>query len=494
MALLAGTLHEVATGRSWSPGRLAAEISIRRSRNRAAGVERGHRVLLLADNTLEFFAELLACWLDGAAAVPVDAAISRFELDRITAAAEPRLIVATGQGDPPANAPVPVLSSREAATQAPDESLSSRLCLDDDALILFTSGSTGQPKGVVHTHRSLAARWHSLRQALGTDCYRRTLCLLPVHFGHGLICNCLFPLLSGCDLYLGPAFTPAFLAGLGRAIDEHRITAMSSVPTLWRVALRLARPPEDRSLRRVHCGSAPLSADLWRKISDWTGGVEVVNSYGITETGSWLAGSLGAGAPSDGLIGWGWGTDLRVLRTAEVPPGAAEPECAVGETGYVWAHTAALMKGYFRRDDLTASAVRGGWFFTGDMGFRDEAGRILLGGRAVDEINKGGMKIQPQDVEIVAGAFEHAADVCVFAAPDELYGQNIAIAFVLGDPRPEVLAAFYRWVEARLSRHKMPAFWYRLEELPRTARGKIHRSQVAELCRALQPVDWRTLA
>ena len=81
-----------------------------------------------------------------------------------------------------------------------------RLSLDDDALILFTSGTTGQPKGVVHTHRSLRARWMSLRQSLGIESFRRTLCLLPTHFGHGLICNSLFPWLFGQDLYVLPPF------------------------------------------------------------------------------------------------------------------------------------------------------------------------------------------------------------------------------------------------------------------------------------------------
>jgi acyl-CoA synthetase (AMP-forming)/AMP-acid ligase II len=490
MAFATGSIFELATGRPWDRQQLWSEMLARVERNRAAGVEPGGRVLLLAANTLEFFAELLAVWLGGAVAVPVDAALTSFELDNLAAAAEPRVIIATGQGNAPRNATAPVISTHDKMASVVNGAPPSRVRLDDDALILFTSGSTGKPKGVVHTHRSLAARWHTLRQALGTECYRRTLCLLPVYFGHGLICNCLFPLLAGCDLYLGPAFTPDVLSQLGRYIDQHQITAMSSVPAIWRIALPLARPPRHGSLRRVHCGSAPLSRPLWSKIAEWAPGADVVNSYGITETGSWLGGSLGAGEPADGLVGRGWGAEFRVLRTADsLAPQIDEAGCAAGESGYVWVHTPALMRGYFRRDDLTSAAVSGGWFFTGDTGRLDETGRLILEGRAIDEINKGGMKIQPQDVEIAAEGCEHLRDACAFAIPDELYGQNVAMAIVLRETRPASLAQLYQWMAGRLSRQKMPAAWYQLEELPRTGRGKIQRATVAAICAERRPVD-----
>jgi oxalate---CoA ligase len=491
MAFDTGSICEVTTGRVWDRQQLWAQVFARAHRNQAAGLQPGDRVMLLAANTLEFFAELLAVWVNGATAVPVDSALTAFELDNLAAAAEPRLIVATGPGNLPKKATAPILSTNGGGP-AGNSAILSHVRLDDDALILFTSGSTGTPKGVVHTHRSLAARWHSLRQALGTECYRRTLCLLQVYFGHGLICNCLFPLLAGRDLFLAPAFTPDMLSQLGRFLDQHRITAMSSVPTVWRVALQLSRAPREGSLRRLHCGSAPLSRDLWQRIAEWAPTAEVVNSYGITETGSWLAGSLGAGGPQDGLVGHGWGAELRVLRTADAPPAAIrEAECARGETGHVWVQTPALMRGYFRRDDLTSAAVAGGWFHTGDMGHQDEAGRLILGGRSVDEINKGGMKIQLLDIENAAEGFEQLSDVCAFAIADNLYGQNVALAFVLREARPETLAQFHQWMESRLSRQKMPAVWYQVDSLPRSARGKIHRPTIAKLCAERSPLDPR---
>src|SRR5262249_29142112 len=171
--------------------------------------------------------------------------------------------------------------------------------------------------------RSLRGRWTALENSLGVQKFRRTLCLLPTHFGHGLICNSLFPWLFGQDLYVLPPFRPDLLIELGGVIDRCGITFLSSVPTVWRLALKTARRPAGGTLERVFCGSAPLAASLWTGIQEWAGTKEVWNAYGITETGSWLAGSSQHGlAVEDGLIGLPWGSGLRIQRTgtAEAPP------------------------------------------------------------------------------------------------------------------------------------------------------------------------------
>lgn len=356
--------------------------------------------------------------------------------------------------------------------------------LDDDALILFTSGSTGAPKGVIHTHRSLRARWVSLRDQLGVAAFARTLCLLPTHFGHGLICNSLFPWLAGQDLYITPPFRPDILLRLGPLIDEHRITFMSSVPSLWRLTLKVSRPPQAGSLQRIHCGSAPLSAHVWEDIRRWTGTRQVCNAYGITETGSWVAGLANADCPAeDGLIGEGWGAIVRVLGTSDTAvPLNERPECAAGEPGFVWLNTPALMKGYFERDDLTRQAVVDGWFFTGDIGLIDERGRLVLRGRERDEINKGGMKIYPADVDAVVERFAQASDVCTFALDDEIYGQVVGMAVVLTTRDDPTIRALHRWMKLHLAEHKMPARWWLVETIPRTSRGKINRDQVKAAC------------
>jgi acyl-CoA synthetase (AMP-forming)/AMP-acid ligase II len=363
--------------------------------------------------------------------------------------------------------------------------------LDDEGLVLFTSGSTGDPKGVVHTHRSLRARWIALRQALGVGPFRRTLCLLPTHFGHGLICNALFPWLSGCELLVTPPFQPDLLMRLGTLVDEHAVTFLSSVPSMWKVALKLARPPKRGTLERVHCGSAPLSASTWADIVTWSGTPEVSNTYGITETGSWVAGSLGRDVtPEDGLIGVPWGAVMRVLRTRDTDaPLSPDLACAADEAGFVWLNTPALMRGYLDRDDLTAQVVRDGWFMTGDIGVLDARGRLYLRGRERDEINKGGAKIYPADVDAVVERFPQTRDVCTFALEDPTYGQNVAMAVVLEDASAPTVGALHAWMKQHLAEPKMPVRWYVVDAIPRTSRGKVNRDTVKTRCAELVPLD-----
>jgi acyl-CoA synthetase (AMP-forming)/AMP-acid ligase II len=263
------------------------------------------------------------------------------------------------------------------------------------------------------------------------------------------------------------------------------------VPPIWKVALKLAKPPQKGTLQRVHIGSAPLSATAWNDVRKWTGTRHVCNAYGITETGSWVAGLEQADVPAeDGLIGYGWGAGIQVLHTDDTSqPLSADSRCATGESGYVWLNTPALMKGYFRRDDLTAAAVVDGWFMTGDIGFLDDQGRLLLRGRERDEINKGGMKIYPSDIDTVVERYPEASDVCAFGMDDAIYGQSVGMAVVLNNTRDETIRGLYAWMKTQLAEHKLPSRWWVIDAIPRTSRGKINREAVKSACDALPPLD-----
>jgi acyl-CoA synthetase (AMP-forming)/AMP-acid ligase II len=380
----------------------------------------------------------------------------------------------------------------EARAQSPlSHTWTSQTRMDDEALILFTSGSTGTPKGVVHTHRSLRARWMALHQALGIEAYRRTLCLLPTHFGHGLICNSLFPWLSGRDLWIVPPFNTDVLMRLGSLIDEHGITFLSSVPSMWGLALKASKPPRSQTLKRIHCGSAPLTAHLWQQIQEWAGIKEVFNAYGITETGSWVAGtSLPEIVAEDGLVGVPWGSIIKILKSSEPhAPFQADGQCKVDETGYIWINTPALMQGYYGQQDLTDRVISGGWFLTGDMGLLDAHGRLYLKGRERDEINKGGTKIYPTDIDAVVQRFEGTREVCAFAIADSSYGQNVAMAVVLSQGDAPTIQALHSWMKRHLAEYKMPVRWYVVDSLPHNSRGKISRSEVQESCVKKTPLD-----
>jgi len=500
--LKVGNLVEPLTGRRWDRASILHGYHARRAFYHRHGVADSDLVFVHYGNTPEFFLDLLAVWSLGGCVVPVDARLTQFEVETVARASGPRFSLWLGNADDPtarglSAMGIQVLDTSEAAMSefaAAHCPVSGGLPgLDKPALILFTSGTTGQPKGVVHTHRSLRTRWMTLRQSLGVEKFRRTLCLLPTHFGHGLICNCLFPWLSGQDLFILPPFRPDLILQLGTLLDENGITFMSSVPALWRLALKTAPPPRTRKLQRVFCGSAPLSAFLWKEIQEWTGTREVFNSYGITETGSWVAGTTVPDfTPEDGLIGEPWGAVIRILKGAdtEIPPGETE-ECPPGESGYVWINTPALMSGYLGREDLTRQVVSQGWFLTGDIGTIDDRGWLYLRGRERDEINKGGMKVHPSDIDYVAERFDKTIDVCTFGYEDPLQGENVGIAFVLKGTGDECVREFHEWLRHHLAKHQMPQRWYLLDEIPRTSRGKVNRSDVANRCKSLATVDLR---
>jgi acyl-CoA synthetase (AMP-forming)/AMP-acid ligase II len=310
-----------------------------------------------------------------------------------------------------------------------------------------------------------------------------------------LICNCLYPWLSGCHLLLLPPFQADLIMQLGRIVDEHRVTFMSSVPSIWHLALKMAQPPRQESLERVICGSAPLSAQLWGRIQEWSGTRDVLNAYGITETASWVAGTtVPAMVPEDGLIGVGWGADVRILRssaTAAAPD--EEGEAGRGEIGYVWLRTRALMRGYLDRDDLTAAVVRDGWLSTSDLGFVDERGYLFLTGREREEINRGGLKIYPGDVDAVAERHDAVVDVCAFAFEHPTSGQELGIALVMSRSDPGSLRALYDLMAAHLAPHQLPQRWFLVDAIPRSSRGKVNRRTVADACARTTPVNLRDL-
>ena len=147
------------------------------------------------------------------------------------------------------------------------------------------------------------------------------------------------------------------------------------------------------------------------------------------------------------------------------------------------------MKGYFRRDDLTARAVVDGWFVTGDIGFLDGRGRLVLRGRERDEINKGGTKIYPSDIDAVAERFDRARDVCAFALDDPIYGQTVGLALVLADQQDETVCALHTWLKSHLAEHKLPSRWWIVDAIPRTSRGKINREAVKAACEQRPALD-----
>ena len=349
--------------------------------------------------------------------------------------------------------------------------------LDDLALVMMTSGTTSRPKGVMLTHRAVQARLALNIAHIGHQDLAVALTVLPMHFGHGLIGNTLTALAAGAQLVLWPEPGPTGLHALGHVVDEYGVTFMSSVPSLWRVALKLSQPPKRGTLRRVHVGSAPLVASLWTDIAAWSGTNRVVNMYGITETANWIGGrSAEEGDLADGIVGRPWGGAFRV----RLDDGSL---AALGR-GEVAVNSPSLMAGYLNRPDLTDQGLSGDWFLTGDIGEIDGHGVLRLVGRSKHEINRGGIKIPAEEIDALLERHPGVIEACAFALPDPLSGETVAAA-VVTEPQAAVdTEAIRAWCETRIRREALPSRLFILDALPRTDRGKLNRDVVRDACLA----------
>ena len=473
LALLSkcGGINDVGLGLSWDSATLADEVSRRAVKLAQMGIGRGSIVAIAHSGTARFFADLFATWSVGAAAACLNSSLTSSELKNVIEfAGSAALLIDAGAPTSIENLSIPIVEL-DAAPSTSGPTLVP-INLDDPALLLFTSGTTGTPKGVVLTFRALSERINANITAIRASTLVRTLVTLPTFFGHGLIGNSLTPLLSGGTIVLHPRGIP-LINNLSSVIDEHRISFLSSVPSFWRLVLTCSERPVGGSLLRVHVGSAPLSAALWSEIAAWSG-AEVVNCYGITETANWIAGaSSRENQIADGLVGKMWGGSAGVMDEN----GSIRSE----GTGEIVINSSCLMSGYYKRPDLTAAAFSQGWFRTGDQGRIDESSRIWITGRIKDEINCGGFKVQPAEIDALLESHPAVAEACVFGVPDPMGGEAVAAAIRLANGQKASPLGLQSWCNQRLRRAAVPEHWFFVSEIPRTARGKVSRELVRRM-------------
>ena len=455
--------------RHWSSKELEAEIARRASTLRQNGVSERSIVALVHGGTAQFIADLFAIWMCGGTAACLDPSLTQNELDNLISFMQPTAVL-TGHGQTKTvqSRCTFDLSEKIETTQT---IVAADSKLDDPALLLFTSGTTGKPKGVLLSFRAVLARTALNAEIIGRAVLSKTLLTLPTHFGHGLIGNLLTPLLSGGTVVI-PAAGVSLVQNLADIIDENEITFLSSVPVLWQsVFLGSGRAPKRNTLARVHVGSAPLSSKLWQAIGDWAK-CEVVNCYGITEASNWIAGASSDNGFGDGKVGRVWGGRAAVCDVN----GTIMPD---GE-GEIVVQTPSLMLGYFQRPDLTTSVLANGWYRTGDVGTIDKSGAITLSGRANDQINRAGFKIHPADIDMLLEGHPSIVEACCFGEPDPVSNEIVSVAVRLAEGANETRKSLRLWCQTRIRKQAVPERWYFVEKIPRTERGKINREKVRQ--------------
>lgn len=449
---------DLRSGQRWTRQDAKTQVRARADILVRTGSSRGDRCVIASAGAADALMWIFAAWAAGLTAIVVNPAITAFERDNIVARARPFVWIGS-------EGPEVLQPGRPGSPETPFP-----LGPDDPALVLMTSGTTGIPKGIVHTLRSLHARIALNLAAIGRAPLEESLCVLPVFFGHGLIGNCLTPLAAGGRLHLWASPTPAELAGFSTVLSDRAITFMSSVPAFWRLAMRMSAPPA-RPAGRIHVGSAPLSAPQWEAIAEWTGTRDVWNMFGMTETANWIGGApLDACHGRDGHVGRPWGGRVAVLD--------GEGQVRSRGRGEVLVLSPSIMSGYLDQPDETRAAFAGPWLRTGDIGEIDEEGGLSLVGRIKFEINRAGIKIQAEEIDMMLERHPDIAEACAFGVPDPASGEAVAAAVVPVAGREPDLGAIRSWCRSQIRAEAVPVRLFIVQEIPRNERGKVVRGKV----------------
>lgn len=462
-----GSIHDLTKDEAWTGQELSSHASKRTQTLLDAGGPKGTYLFAHA-NSLAFFADLLAVWRTGGCAVCANPGLTAPEWETITSFIGPDAILTNGPAAIPTTARRLSLAD---ASDGPTECITPNA--SDPALILFTSGTTGQPKAVVLSYGALEQRLRINQTHISAAALARTLCVLPTHFGHGLIGNALTPLLAGHDLFLAPGQGIHSMAGLGRLIDDNEISFLSSVPSFWKLALRLSDQPGAGSLRRISIGSAPLAAALWNDVISWSGIADVANMFGTTETANWCGGASAADmAPADGLIGTVWEGEAQVRN--------ADGRMSVKGEGEILVRTPGMMTGYLKRPEASAEVLKDGWYGTGDTGHIDGAGRLWLSGRSKYAINVSGITVHPEEIDLLFETHADVAEACAFAVEDHASGDALWVAVAAADRAAPNPAELLDWARSRIRAEALPRKIVVLPAIPKTDRGKVRREDVAK--------------
>ncbi|WP_351234917.1 FadD7 family fatty acid--CoA ligase [Streptomyces sp. NPDC002133] len=476
-----------------SYGALAALADDVAGRLGGTGLRRGDAVALVCANTAEFVVALLGGVRAGLVIAPMDPALPASQMSARLEALGARAVLlgppAAGAA-PIAQVPVPTWTLRVdvprggspvavldtgALTAAPHVGGATRELAVDDALVLFTAGTTDLAKMVPLTQANVAASVQGICACyeLGPD--DATVAVMPFFHGHGLFAALLATLASGGCVLLpaGGRFSAHTFWDDMRAADATWFTAVPTVHEILLERSAIEHPgPLVPALKFARSCSAPLNTATQRAL-ERTLGAPLLSAYGMTESAHQATSEPlpHQGLLKHGSVGRPTGVDVRVLdQNGHM--------CPVGTEGEIWVQGPTVARGYLADPAETARSFVDGWFRTGDLGSLDKDGDLFLTGRIKNLINRGGEKISPEHVEDILAGCPGVAEAAVFAVPDATYGQRVGAAVVVREGWTTGSEEILRYCRSRLAPFEVPDRLEVVAALPHTAKGGLDRSAV----------------
>lgn len=455
----------------------------------ARGIMPGQHVALLAENRVEWPIVQIACAAMGAVFVPLNTHYRRDDLAYALKQSDSVALICSTQyrsnpylenvtalrPDLPKLAHVFTLEEDYPRLIAEAHGLTPVSGRPEDvAALLYTSGTTGFPKGALLSHRAMMLVARNSAARLGLQAGDRWTSIIPLFHCAGCILNLLGSLSKGAAYVGVPSFDPE---NMFRVIQDERCTFLSGVPTSYLAMLdHPARANYDLStLKAGSCGGADCNPDVLKRCAEEFPMPGLAQVYGQTE-----GGTLFVCPEHDDPLRWDTagkalpGYELRV-----VDPVTLEP-LPPGEIGEFQARGPMVMEGYYNKPEATAETIiEGGWLRTGDLGYLREDGRLVIaGGRLRDMIIRGGENIYPAEIENVLQQHVAVAEVAVFGVPDTYYGEIVVAAVKLSGDVPA--SELQGLCASRIAKFKVPAVIYQVERFPLTPSGKIRKVELRQ--------------